>query len=437
MFILDRKFTDMKRFTFKNPVVEPVIAKSLFVLLFLFAGLSASVWAQTPETGNYIEYKGKVVNAQTKEALPGVHLSVSGAEIASITNQHGVFSLKVPLDLKESVIKFTRVGFLPSNIQLKFFDEDLTEVSLQPSSEKLREVEIFSSDDPRKLVMNALKKRSFSKDVLTGFYREKIYRGSSRLAMLAEAVVQVDEDKWASGTKGEIKLYKSRKSTNYQRLDTVAVKLRGGPYTTFSLDLIKFPEYLFYKYKLEEFNFSFDEATTINNRFVFTVYFEQTDKNLPWYYGRLYIDGKTGSLVKAQYSLNVDNRTVARQLLVVQKPKDFEVTPLETSYEVDYLLKDGEWKYSYSHFYIKLSVNRKGQLFNKRYTVDSEMVITDRNSDYTFPQEGMVRVRPGFIMADDVSGFADPDFWGTTNIIEPDKSLKDAIETIRNKIEHP
>ena len=38
------------------------------------------------------------------------------------------------------------------------------------------------------------------------------------------------------------------------------------------------------------------------------------------------------------------------------------------------------------------------------------------------------------VMADDVSGFTDLGFWGENNIIEPDKSIENAIEKIQRQI---
>ena len=38
------------------------------------------------------------------------------------------------------------------------------------------------------------------------------------------------------------------------------------------------------------------------------------------------------------------------------------------------------------------------------------------------------------ILADEVSGFADPEFWGAYNLIEPEKSIEQAIEKIQRQI---
>ena len=45
-------------------------------------------------------------------------------------------------------------------------------------------------------------------------------------------------------------------------------------------------------------------------------------------------------------------------------------------------------------------------------------------------------IDPGVVMTDDVSGFADTGFWGENNIIEPDKSIENAIEKIKERLEN-
>jgi hypothetical protein len=44
------------------------------------------------------------------------------------------------------------------------------------------------------------------------------------------------------------------------------------------------------------------------------------------------------------------------------------------------------------------------------------------------------RLKPSVVMMDEVSGFADPDFWGVYNVIEPEKSIDQAIRKIQKKL---
>jgi hypothetical protein len=66
------------------------------------------------------------------------------------------------------------------------------------------------------------------------------------------------------------------------------------------------------------------------------------------------------------------------------------------------------------------------------------MAITDWETTNPSDNKDFIkdRLRPSIIIADAVSGFSDPDFWGAYNLIEPDKSIEIAIEKIRKRLEH-
>src|SRR5690625_4704691 len=215
------------------------------------------------------------------------------------------------------------------------------------NTELLDEVELYRASDPRNIVKKALEKRTPSSEKLMAFYREKIDRGR-RNVMLGEAVMQIDKGRSVQGKKGEMAIYKSRKITDYKRLDTLAVKLRGGPYTALPLDVVSFPEFLFYPFEiLDAYNFSFDDPTTIDNRYIYVIRFEQLDKSKPWYHGTMYIDAKSSSLVKINNRLNEDDRKAAARVIVVIKTQRDMVTAVGVNDESEYIEKDGEWYFNF------------------------------------------------------------------------------------------
>ena len=55
-----------------------------------------------------------------------------------------------------------------------------------------------------------------------------------------------------------MKLFKARKSTDYSKLDTVALKLQGGPFNTLYVDIMKYPEFIFIEGKVDEYEFKFE-----------------------------------------------------------------------------------------------------------------------------------------------------------------------------------
>ena len=125
-----------------------------------------------------------------------------------------------------------------------------------------------------------------------------------------------------------------------------------------------------------------------------------------------------------------------KNLLVKKKPRDIEVYPLEAIYKVDYKAKNNKWYYSYSNLSLTFKINKKRELFNKVYTLSSEMAVTDWEVNVADKRiKNKDRLRPTVIITDAISGFSDPNFWGEYNLIEPDKSIESAINKIRKSIE--
>ena len=63
------------------------------------------------------------------------------------------------------------------------------------------------------------------------------------------------------------------------------------------------------------------------------------------------------------------------------------------------------------------------------------MLITDWETELM--SDGIDRkskFKQNAVLADEVSGFADPEFWGAYNVIEPEKSIQQAIDKIQKQI---
>lgn len=387
----------------------------------------------------YVEFKGEVVDDRNGNPIISAHLTVNGSNISTITNSEGGFSLKIPADLMSSQVTVSFLGYKSKTVPLSSFSKEYTRITLEESIEVLSEVSIFKATDAKKLIRAMLEKRGENyfdnPTLMTAFYREIIKKGR-RNASLSEAVVKIYKQPNSSAKKDDVAIYKARKSTDYDRLDTLAIKLRGGPFNTLYVDLMKYTEFVFDAGNLEEFKFSFDQPTKMGKKYVYVVDFEEIDKSLPWYYGKLFIDTETNTLLKASYKLNVDDKDTASQMFVKRKPSRAKVYPVDVNYEINYIESDGKWYYGYGNALLEFVVNWDKKLFNSRYTLNSEMVVTNWE-DYKDKEsrKDMNYIRPSVVMVDDISGFADADFWGNDNVIEPEKSIQNAIEKIQRKLE--
>lgn len=409
----------------------------LLILVLSFSPLSATAYQQL-QNQQYDEYKGKIVDRTNGRALPSAYLSVDGTNISTVTNSEGEFSLKVPKDISETTVTISAMRYEGQKLALSYFKEENTVIEMQETAEELSEISIFSATDPKKLIREVLRKRgdNYFTDhtLMKAFYRETIKKGRRNVS-LSEAVVEIHKQPYDSWAKDQISVVKARKSADYEKLDTLALKLRGGPFNTLSLDLMKNPQHIFHQDELDNYEFTFDEPVRINNKYLYVVDFMERYQSEPWYKGKLYIDAETMTLVRASFDLNVDNRKAASDLFVRKKPGGTRVHPVNVQYEINYREQDGKWYYGYGQAELEFVVNWKRKLFNSRYTINSEMAVTDWevNPDGKIQKDNSF-IEESVVMADDVSGFYDRAFWGDNNIIEPDKSIEDAIEKIQQQM---
>lgn len=421
--------------------------KAVFIGLFLAVLIpSNSVFSATlfqdqiqQDDNDYVEFSGTVEDNQTGTLLVFATISVEQTNISTITNTDGEFLIKIPKEMMNGTISVAILGFKTKRIPISQLSNENNRIKLEVLVTELSEINVKLPKDAKALVKMTLKKKGenyLNNEVLmTAFYRETIKKRRKNVS-LAEAIVNIYKQPNNVGKRDYIKLYKDRKSTDYSKLDTVALKLQGGPFNALYVDLMKYPSYIFTEDVMDLYIFSFAPSTTVNGKPVYVVRFKQrADIYKPLYYGKLFIDAETLALTSAVYNLNVEDKKLASELFVLRKPRNIFVYPTEAAYRVDYRVKDGMWYYGYSNVQLSFKINRKGKLFNSFYSLTSEMAVTDwkLNTDGE-SVKGRDRLRPSVIITDEASGFSDPEFWGAYNVIEPEKSIESAINKIKRQL---
>ncbi len=409
---------------------------SLFI--FLIIGYSTNIQAYQVDQANYNEYEGLVVDKNTNKPISSATISLQGTNISTITNDEGDFLLKVPKDKADGKITISHLGYNDQSVQLSAFNGQLLTIELDPTITELSEVNI-DPRDPEALIRAVMKKKGTNylsdNTIMTAFYRETIKKRRTYVS-LSEAVVDVYKNPYKSARTDAIKLYKARKSADYKKLDTLTVKLQGGPTSTLYIDVMKNPEILFTDNMIETYEFSFDKSTKINDKYIYVLKFKQRPHIVePLYRGKLYIDAETLAMTKAVFSLNMDNKEEVRRMFVRKKPRNARVQPTEASYNIDYREKDGKWYYGYGRIDLAIKINWKKKLFNSVYKLNVEMAITDwkkNNNNETIRVKD--RLKSSVVINDEASGFSDPRFWGEYNVIEPEKSIESAIKKIQKQL---
>ncbi|WP_445956839.1 carboxypeptidase-like regulatory domain-containing protein [Yeosuana sp.] len=415
---------------------------SFMVFLFIshHDNILASTFFQEPviqDIQRTKEFKGRVLDAKTNDPLAYADINISETNIGTITNNEGKFSLKVPVNYLDKTIIISLLGYKKIEIPISELKKENIKILLYASLTELDFINVYGAKNAESLVRATLDRKSKYYDndntIMTAFYRETIKK-RNRNASLSETLLNIYKQPYSNSKRDDISLLKSRKSTDYSRLDTLALKLQGGPFSTLYTDMIKYPQYIFDKDNLTDYLFSFDKPTQINNRSVYVVNFKQKMNNKdPLYYGKLFIDSETLALTSAVYNLNVEDKELASKMFVRRKPNKVTVYPTEASYRVDYRTRNGKWSFGYGNIQLTFKVNWKKKLFNNVYTLSAEMAITDLKINNDMIDSGE-KLKPNVILTDKASGFSDPEFWGEYNIIEPEKSIETAIKKINKQL---
>ncbi len=413
--------------------------KITFVFLMLVGLLLCPTHSWAQDDNDFNQYRGEVVDESTDKPLVFATISVEGTNISTITNTEGDFLLKVPKDITDGNVIISFLGYRTKTIPILQLQPEGNKIGLLVSVTQLSEININAPKDATALVKEVLARKgdNYFDDhtLMTAFYRETIKK-RRRNVSLSEAVVSIYKTPYNSPRNDAVELYKARKSTDYSKLDTVALKLQGGPFNTLYVDIMKYPEYIFADGSVDNYKFSFDRSTRINNRLIYVIKFNQLETILePLYGGELFIDVENKTLTSAIYHLNITDKDMAARLFVRRKPSGVDVWPTEVAYRVDYREKGGKWYYGYSSVMMEFKVDWADRWFNSVYSMTAEMAVTDweKNESGKLPRN-RERVKKSIILSDEAIGFSDPDFWGEYNIIEPEKSIESAIRKIQRQL---
>lgn len=409
-----------------------IFTTCIYVVAFFI--VQPSIIAQEGESTDFKEYKGVVVDAKTQKSLEYASVTVTNSNISTISNLDGVFLVKVPNSMKDQNVLISYLGYQNKTIPLSMFGNSQFKIEMQESFEKLPDVNLVEADPltvVRRVIENRKSNSYKESTIVKAFYRESIKKRRT-YASLSEAVIDIYKQP-RGALSDYVTLDKARKNTDYRKIDTLVIKLQGGPYNNLSMDMIRNEELFFSGDMFDIYRFSFDKMMNLDNRNVYVIDFVQRPTIVePFYKGKLYVDAETYALVKAVFSLNLQNLAKAKKFFVKKKPNNADVIPLDTKYIVDYKETNGKWHFSYSRIELSFKVKWDRKLFNSIYNVAIEMAITDwKDNVQGLSVKNRDRMRKSVILTDQTSGFADPEFWGELNVIEPDKSIDNAIKKIQ------
>ena len=399
--------------------------KRLWLIVLMLAPLA--VLAQQ------VLVSGTVVD--DKSGNPLRQVSVSAGRVSVVTNEDGVFALK--LEKQPSAIKVSHVGYKTRQVKLSQENTQGLKVRLVPTTIQLREI-VVRTANPRELVDIAISKipENYSKvpELLKAFYRETAMKRKHYI-YVAEGVEDMYKTPYTRSVyRDRVSIVKGRRLLSQKHSDTLGVKVLGGPVLPVQLDVVKNHDILLNKQELDGYKFSMDIPEYINDRLQYVVRIEPgIVKDYALFNGRFYIDCERLAFTRIELDLDMSDKEKATNRMLVKKPFGVKFKPRELSCVIDYRYEDGVSRISYLRNIFRFNCDWKKRLLATSFTATCEMVVTDSQSQDVQPIANRSSFDSKDAYYDKVEYFMDPEYWSQYNIIEPSESLDKAIRKLVSK----
>ena len=389
---------------------------------------------------NMITVKGKVIDAETRNPLVFATVAVMESNVAIVTNIDGEFTLKIGETVTSKNLEVTFLGYKNKIIPIADLKDngEKNVIELESAPIPIKEI-VVKPLDPYEIVKKAI--RNIGKNyedvpnLMTAFYRETIRKNRTYVS-IGEAVVEIFKAPYFSdGRFDGARIYKGRKSSDVQKMDTVLFKLQGGPVSVLQLDIAKNTESVLTTEAMDYYNYSISGVIEIDDKPHYVIDFIQKPSvDIPLFMGSLYINIETFGITEVEFGFNLEDKEAAASIFIRKKPVGMKVIPEIATYRTKYREQNGKLHFVYSRAEVKFKVDWTKKLFNTYYTTMSEIAVTDRTDQEVIKFTGKEKIKYSDVFTEKVSAFADQEFWGDYNVIEPDQSIESAIRKLSRKL---
>lgn len=397
-----------------------------------------SLPAATPDSSAHFTMEGTLLDRYTEEPIVYASVGITQAATGTITNQNGMFRLRLPDSLRQATVQFSHIGYQSQEIATSLLTGQYNQLTLEPKIVSLQEV-IVRLVNPITLLKNMLLKKeahyAHAPAYLTTFYREGV-QNRKNLLNLTEAVFKVYKTSGNSLVPDQVKLLKMRRISNKYEKDTLLAKMKSGIDACLTLDLIKLlPDFLSLGTD-NMYTYAHSDIAVVDDRLANVILFEQKKGiHLPLYRGELYIDTENDALLRVRFEINPRYIQEATSLFVERKSKHLNITPQEVTYTVSYQSWNGIYYIHHVRGDLHFKVRKGKKLFNTTNLHTWFEMVTckiDSTDVRRFTREERLPTRTIF---SDTHFMYDANFWENFNVILPEEKLNDAINRISSKIE--
>ena len=268
--------------------------------LYLWLGMSSRpAGAQAPAV-----LRGRVLDAETHQAIPNAQVGVAGNRIGTSTNDDGRFVLIIPLEYQREQLEVALIGYRKYARPLPPLPGPELRVELQISPSELGEVRVTASVEGivREAVVRIPQNYPAWPTRLTGFYRESDNDPDGRPRYLVEGVLTVFKVPYRKRSdQGDVQIQQSRK-VDLRPYESVRTDWAGGPFIAHKGDFVHGRAQFIDPAHFRDYVYGLDAATSYQNRRVYVVTFGPRPGNRRAdFAGRMFIDQDSYAFLGAEW----------------------------------------------------------------------------------------------------------------------------------------
>ncbi len=407
----------------------------LIRILFFCMGMPVLMAQQE----NLLEVKGIVLDAHTKKPLPFATLSLGKKHSGTVTNEDGLFVLKIaredlPDTMRASYIGYGSVGVYLSVATLA---QPVT-LRLEQTVVSLNEITITALNPTSLLkeAMAALPNNYETKPVMMKeFYRESILQNDS-LISLAEAILSVYKASYTDPTqKDQMQLLKGRKSQHLQSDLPKNFFIAGG----LQVDFVKMNFQPLVEQNFGLYDYHLQELVTDDKDTLYVIAFDQKDGiKMPLLKGKIYIDMRSLAFTGMEYGYSPKGIAYANQRSKEQekqmKKEDFRVKIVQSHTKVHFKRYGTIWYLNHAESVFHLqTVREKGKRTdNLTYRADLSVTDIEKKNVQPIPKEDQL-LNVGVDLGRQIGKDYDQKFWENYNYTVPPADIQKKAKQMLSK----
>ncbi len=411
-----------------------VIGKHIILYRDLLTDAPAPVSDSTPLQ---LIISGKITDSETLEPLPYATIGISHRGRGTVTNYNGDFILKITDECLNDTLSVSYIGYINRQIPVRSLPGNMMTIGMERDFIPIPEI-IIRAQDPvfiiNKAISSVASNYGTTPAMLTGFYREGVYR-KKEPQIYSEAVVQIYKSPYARSLQNDqIKVIRSRKIENLEAEDTLAIRLKAGLISTLTLDGMRNMFDFLDPKSFNSYEYHLTDIVTMDGETAFVISFSQKDwVKEPLMKGDVYINVDNYGVLFAEFEINPLYVTQTGESYISRLPHDYSMKPEYVRYQTRYRHVDGRYYLSHVRGDLGFLAKGKKKVFSSHFNVFFELAITNYRTDDVVRFEHEELAPAYSIFSSTITGY-DAEFWKNLDFLKPEDDLLEALSRLKVRL---